>query len=87
MHRIIAVGLLMAVAVSGSASAQGTGGHQGTKRDQDACGPDARRFCKADLDNDMKVLACLKDHERRLSNACHAVLAGYGQLPPRESKR
>ena len=47
---------------------------------QDACGRDASRFCRAQLnDGDQAVLACLQQHRSRLTKACQAMLAANGR--------
>ena len=47
---------------------------------QDACGRDASRFCRAQLnDGDQVVLACLQQHRAKLSKACQATLASHGR--------
>ncbi|MCP4617910.1 MAG: hypothetical protein GY844_15940 [Bradyrhizobium sp.] len=47
---------------------------------QDACGRDASRFCRAQLnDGDQVVLACLQQHRAKLSKACQATLAANGR--------
>ena len=70
------VGLLAAlVTLSTAAHAQTT--HLGTPEEQKACAADARRHCRAVLDNgDMAVLACLQQHHAKLSQACRTVLKG-----------
>lgn len=46
----------------------------------DACARDVSRFCRAHInDDDMTVLACLKQHRARLSRACDKVLTDNGQ--------
>jgi hypothetical protein len=48
---------------------------------QDACGRDATRLCKAVLnDGDMAVLACLKQNRARLRPACTKILQEKGQF-------
>ena len=47
---------------------------------QDACGRDASRFCRANLnDGDQVVLACLQQHRAKLTKACQATLAANGR--------
>ena len=47
---------------------------------QDACGRDASRFCRAQLnDGDQAVLACLQQHRAKLTKACQAMLAANGR--------
>jgi hypothetical protein len=51
--------------------------HLGTPQEQKACNADARRHCRAVLDKgDMAVLACLQQHQAKLSRACRTVLTG-----------
>jgi hypothetical protein len=54
--------------------------HSGTPEEQKACGGDARRHCRAVLDQgDFAVLKCLQQHQARLSRSCKAVLQRNGQ--------
>jgi hypothetical protein len=62
--------LAQAFAVSPASAQQG----------HDACARDVSRFCRAHMnDDDMTVLACLKQHRARLSKACDKVLTDNGQ--------
>jgi hypothetical protein len=46
------------------------------------CRPDVGRLCREQSQAaDREVLACLKDQERRLSQACRRLLQTYGHLP------
>jgi hypothetical protein len=52
----------------------------GSKQEKDACSRDASRYCSDAIpEGDMQVLACLKDHRKKLSKACEKVLAEHGQ--------
>jgi hypothetical protein len=54
--------------------------NSGTPDDEKACSGDARRHCRAVLDQgDMAVLACLQRQHGKLSRACQAVLRKHGQ--------
>ena len=54
---------------------------QERQKEQDACGRDATRLCKAVLNNgDMAVLACLKDNRAKLRPGCTKFLQEKGQL-------
>jgi hypothetical protein len=47
---------------------------------QDACGRDAQRFCRANLnDGDQVVLACLQQHRAKLTKSCQATLTANGR--------
>jgi len=49
-------------------------------RNDQGCGRDASRFCRAVLDQgDMVVLACLQQHRAKLSKVCAKVLADNGK--------
>jgi hypothetical protein len=54
-------------------------GAGGTPEDRAACQPDAIKFCKAAMPDELRVLGCLQDNRKRISPACHAVLIKYGQ--------
>ena len=50
------------------------------QRDEhNACFRDARRFCADAIGDDMKVLACLQDHRKRISKGCDKLLQEHGQ--------
>jgi len=45
-----------------------------------ACARDVTRYCRAVMnDNDLVILACLKQHRVKLSKACEKVLTDNGQ--------
>ncbi len=51
------------------------------QRGEEACGGDARRFCRKVLDQgDMTVLQCLQTNEKKLSKSCRKMLEDNGQL-------
>ena len=52
---------------------------QGTPEEQAACAPDSNRFCKDDIPDTFKVLACLQEHREKLRKACQKVLEDHGQ--------
>jgi hypothetical protein len=52
---------------------------RGTPEDQAACRPDARKYCREHVGNDMAVLACFQQNRSKLSDACAAVLRKYGK--------
>ena len=52
---------------------------QGTPEDRAACEPDVQRYCKSAIPDQLRVLGCLQDNRKRISNACQAVLVRYGQ--------
>jgi hypothetical protein len=54
-------------------------GAGGTPEDRAACQPDAKRFCKAAMPDELRVLGCLQDNRKRISAACQRVLIKYGQ--------
>jgi hypothetical protein len=55
---------------------------QGTSEEQDACAPDATKYCKDAIPDTFKVLACLQEHRKRLKKACREVLKSHGVLKP-----
>lgn len=55
---------------------------EGTDAEQDACHPDATRFCKAAIPDTFKVLTCLQNNRAKISKACRAVLRSHGVLEP-----
>jgi hypothetical protein len=62
--------------VGGSSSG---GLFSGTPEEQAACSPDAVRFCRDDLPDTFRVLACLQKHREKLRKACRNVLEDHGQ--------
>ena len=67
--------LLIALTPLSGALAQG---HMGTPQEQHACSPDASRYCRKLLGNDMAVQQCLQEHRARLSKACSKVFESHG---------
>ena len=54
---------------------------QGRQQEQDACGRDGTRLCKAVInDGDMAILACLKQNRAKLRPVCLKFLQEKGQL-------
>jgi hypothetical protein len=47
---------------------------QGTMAQQDACRPDVFRLCSNYIPDVGQIVACLRDNEPRLSEACHDVM-------------
>jgi Cysteine rich repeat len=52
---------------------------QGTPEDRAACEPDVQRYCKAEVPDQLRVLGCLQDNRKRISQRCQGVLVRYGQ--------
>jgi hypothetical protein len=76
-RRCSVVGLLSAVLMLPTTAQAQTTQHLGTPEEQKACDADARRYCRTVLNQgDMAVLACLRQHQAKLSRACRAVLTG-----------
>lgn len=65
---VFAFGLLAALAVTGSASAQ-----PGTPEQKKACTPDVYRLCAGEIPNVRAITACLRRQKANLSEACRAV--------------
>ena len=92
MFRISVLTLALALAAAVSARAQqfpaqpppvASPLQQGTDKERDACHPDVKRFCQAQLqlnaDDVFAILGCLKDNRPKISSACQQVLATHGQ--------
>jgi hypothetical protein len=91
MHRLTAAAAMLAVVLTGPALAQSSPGIQPgaqevqskakkTARDEhNACFRDANRYCADAIPDDMKVLACLQDHRKKLSKGCEKLLQDNGQ--------
>lgn len=52
--------------------------HMGTPEEQKACSPDASRFCRKMLGDDMAVQGCLQEHRAKLSKSCRKVFESHG---------
>jgi hypothetical protein len=52
---------------------------QGTPEDRVACEPDVKRYCQAEIPDQLRILGCLQDNRKRISRACQGVLVKYGQ--------
>lgn len=52
---------------------------QGTPEEQAACAPDASRFCKDQIPDTFRVLACLQQNRAQLRKECQQVLINHGQ--------
>jgi hypothetical protein len=80
MHRLTCTALAVLLLTGSAALAQSGGGGKlsGTEDQQNACFRDANRFCADAIPDQMKVLACLQEHRKRLSKACAKVLADNG---------
>jgi hypothetical protein len=52
---------------------------QGTPEDRAACEPDVQRYCKSAIPDQLRVLGCLQDNRKRISQSCQGVLVRYGQ--------
>lgn len=61
------------------AQSEHRGKMRGSDDEQNACFRDASRFCADAIPDQFKVLACLKEHRKRLSKACLKVLEDNGQ--------
>jgi hypothetical protein len=70
---------LLSISVSSTvASAQQQ--RSGTPEEQKACTRDVQKFCRPVIDQgDLTILACLKEHRSKISNACDQVLKNNGQ--------
>jgi hypothetical protein len=53
--------------------------NQGTPEDRAACEPDVKRYCQAEMPDQLRILGCLQDNRKRISRACQGVLVKYGQ--------
>jgi len=88
LHRLsLAFVIVLLATLSAQAQAQtqgqpqrpGNPNYQGTANDQDACEPAALKFCRAEIPDQFKVLACLQRNRPNIGKACQAVLSAYGQ--------
>ncbi|UPJ46913.1 hypothetical protein IVB30_26855 [Bradyrhizobium sp. 200] len=69
---------LLSLSASSSAFAQQQ--RSGTAEEQKACTRDVQKHCRAVIDQgDFTILACLKEHRSKISEACNQVLKNNGQ--------
>ena len=47
--------------------------------DRAACEADVKRHCQSAIPDQLRVLGCLQDNRKRISQACQGVLVKYGQ--------
>jgi hypothetical protein len=52
---------------------------QGTPQEQIACRPDSTRYCKDEIPDTFRVLACLQKNRAQISAPCRRVLESHGQ--------
>jgi hypothetical protein len=64
----LALGLVLALLATGSASAE-----PGTQEQRRACTPDVYRLCAGEIPNVRAITACLRRQKANLSDACRAV--------------
>lgn len=75
MSRFLSLSALLLCLSAGTATAQNR------QQQEDACGRDASRHCKAVLNSgDQAVLACLKANRDKLRPVCVKMLQDRGQL-------
>lgn len=80
MKALVAV-MLLGSAVSLAPTAASAQPDPERSRGEEACGSDARRWCRKVLDQgDMAVLSCLQSHEKKLKKTCRKMLQDNGQL-------
>jgi hypothetical protein len=80
--RMTAILLLLLVTNAVALGADGKNARSaktGTEHEQEACTPDAMKFCDDKIPDTFAVLACLQVHRQRLSKACRHVLEANGQ--------
>jgi hypothetical protein len=65
---MLALGLVLALLATGSASAE-----PGTAEQRRACTPDVYRLCAGEIPNVRAITACLRRQRASLSDACRAV--------------
>lgn len=76
MIKAIFVSILLPIVVVGTVASAQTS----AERRNSGCARDVARYCRSKMgDDDMAVLACLKEHRARLSKTCAKTLAEHGQ--------
>ena len=87
MYARIATAILLFTIIGSAAQAAGgktthpakSQAKMGTDAEQEACTPDATKFCDDKIPDTLAVLGCLQEHRKRLSKACQHVLEANGQ--------
>lgn len=64
-----------AAALCFCAAVAGAGNYRGTEDAQTACTPDVFRLCSAEIPNETRIVACLKQKKARLSPGCKKVFS------------
>ena len=75
LNLVIAIG--STVAVQNAALAQ----HSGTLEQQMACTPDVFRLCGAQIPDENRIVACLRQNTVLLSGPCRAVFESNNSVP------
>jgi hypothetical protein len=76
LNLVIAIG--STVAVQSAALAQE---HRGTLEQQMACTPDVFRLCGAQIPDENRIVACLRQNTVLLSGPCRAVFESNNSVP------
>jgi hypothetical protein len=76
LNLVIALGVTLAV--PGAALAQ----HSGTLEQKMACTPDVFRLCGAQIPDENRIVACLRQNTLLLSGPCRAVFESNNSVPP-----
>jgi hypothetical protein len=76
LNLVIAIG--STIAVQNAALAQ----HSGTMEQQMACTPDVFRLCGAQIPDENRIVACLRQNTVSLSGPCRAVFESNNSVPP-----
>ena len=76
LNLVIAIG--STVAVQNAALAQE---HRGTLEQQMACTPDVFRLCGAQIPDENRIVACLRQNTVLLSGPCRAVFESNASVP------
>jgi hypothetical protein len=71
--------LVLGVCLLSTATAQSSGGQVSVEALRNACASDAARLCSGVPSGGGRIIACLKQHQSELSDACRKA----GGLPPR----
>jgi len=81
LNLVIAIG--STIALQSAALAQ----HSGTLEQQMACTPDVFRLCGAQIPDENRIVACLRQNTVSLSGPCRAVFESNDSVPPQSNAR
>ncbi len=78
IFRALAIALAATALASSACAQQGAGG--GASAVRSACFDDAKKFCSDVEPGGGRIIGCLEDHSKELSDACYDVLQKFEDM-------